>query len=127
MSIIFEIPVVDVFADTTAFMLARGHLQKMGYRLCLDGLTINSFLNIDRGKLGFDLLKVQWNADVESDLNSLQNLALAKSVKECGSNRIVLCRCDNRQAVAYGQALGISLFQGRYIDSLINPSAKVAN
>jgi len=126
-SIVFEIPVVDVFADIAAFMTARTQVQKMGYRLCLDGLTIHSFLNIDRSKLGLDLIKVQWNADVEGDLKSKPNPDFAKAVNDCGSNRVILCRCDNRQAVSYGQALGISLFQGRYIDSLINPSAKIAN
>jgi hypothetical protein len=95
--------------------------------VCLDGLTTESFLDIDRNKLGLDLIKVQWNADVKSDLNSKENTALADAVRSCGNNRVILCRCDNQQAVQYGQALGISLFQGRFVDSLINPSAKVTN
>ena len=126
-SIVLEVPVIDVFSDMAAFMVARQQVQKMGYRLCLDGLTKHSFLNIDRAKLGVDLLKVQWNADVQSDLKSKENVELANAVRECGSNRVILCRCDNRQAVEFGQALGISLFQGRYVDSLVNPTAKVAN
>jgi len=124
-SIVFEIPVLDVFADMAAFNLARTQVQKMGYRVCLDGVTAESFLDINRTHLGLDLVKVQWNAD--ADLRSKQNQELAKAVKDCGTNRVILCRCDNRQAVQFGQALGISLFQGRYIDSLLNPAAKVAN
>ncbi len=126
-SIVLEIPVVDVFADITAFMVARKEMQKRGYRVCLDGITIDSFLNIDRSKLQLDLIKVQWNAAVDEDLKSKSNADLVKAVADCGSNRIILCRCDNRQAVEFGQALGISLFQGRYVDSLINPSARIAN
>ena len=62
-SIVIEVPVVDVFADMTAFLLARSEVQKLGYRVCLDGLTTASFTSINREKLGADLVKVQWNAD----------------------------------------------------------------
>lgn len=124
-SVVFELPVLDVFADIAAFGLARGQLQKMGYRVCLDGLTVDSFLDINRTHLGIDLIKLQWNAD--QDATSKQNQELAQAVKNTGTNRVILCRCDNKQAVMYGQAMGISLFQGRFIDSLLNPTSKVAN
>jgi hypothetical protein len=126
-SIIIEIPVVDVFADMTAFIYARQEVQKLGYRVCLDGLTTRSFVNIQRDKLGVDLIKVQWNADVTSDLKTKENMDLIAAVQATGTNRIILCRCDNLQAVQYGQALGISLFQGRYLDSIINPAASIEN
>jgi hypothetical protein len=40
---------------------------------------------------------------------------------------VILTRCDNKQAVEYGQALGITLFQGRYLDGLVNPKSSVKN
>jgi EAL domain-containing protein (putative c-di-GMP-specific phosphodiesterase class I) len=126
-SIVFEVPVVDAFADMAAFNLARQEVQKLGYRVCLDGLTTASFHNISREQLGVDLVKVQWNADVQSDLNSQENKELADAVRAAGSNRVILCRCDNRSAIEFGHALGISLFQGRYIDSLLDPTSKVNN
>ncbi len=126
-SVVIEVPVVDAFADLSAFMLARDEVQKLGYRLCLDGLTTQSFTQIDRGKLGADLVKVQWNADMQSDLHTSQNQRLADAIQMAGTNRVILCRCDNRQAVEYGQALGIPLFQGRYIDTLVNPTALIEN
>lgn len=126
-SIVIEVPIMDVFADIHAFHMARRDVQRRGYRVCLDGLSTESFLMIDREKLGVDLVKVQWNADIESDLDTKENKAIVKAVKDFGSNRVILCRCDNKEAVQYGQALGISLFQGRYIDSLLTPHAKVEN
>jgi len=126
-SIVFEIPVIDVFADMAAFTLARSEMQKLGYRICLDGLTVDSFSNISREKLGADLIKVQWNADMHTDLDSPENTAFKTALQEAGTNRVILCRCDNRAALQYGQALGISLFQGRYLDSVLNPTAKVEN
>ena len=61
----------------------------MGYRICLDGLTTASFLNINREKLGLDLVKVQWNADIQSDVTSPDNLALHEAVKATGTNRVI--------------------------------------
>lgn len=126
-SVVIEVPVLDAFADINGFMTARDEVQKLGYRICLDGLTAGSFTQIDRGKLGADLIKLQWNADVRSDLHNQDNKRLAEAIESAGTNRVILCRCDNRQAVEYGQALGIPLFQGRYLDSLVNPTASVAN
>lgn len=126
-SVVIEVPVVDVFADINAFHMARREVQRLGYRVCLDGLSTESFLMIDREKLGVDLVKVQWNADIESDLDSKENKEIIKAVSSFGSNRVILCRCDTKEAVQYGQALGISLFQGRYIDSILTPNAKIEN
>ncbi|MDE3037474.1 MAG: hypothetical protein KGJ21_03320 [Pseudomonadota bacterium] len=122
-SIVIEVPVVDVFADMPAFITARLEVQKLGYRVCLDGLTVDSFASINREKLGLDLVKVQWNAGVKDGGAS----AMAEAVKITGNNRVILCRCDNHAAVEYGQSLGISLFQGRYLDSLLDPTGKVSN
>ncbi len=126
-SIVIEVPIVDVFADMTGFIIARNEVQKMGYRICLDGLNGPMLANIDREKLKADLVKVQWNADAESDLQSQQNKDFAAAVQRCGAKRVILCRCDTREAVEFGQALGVSLFQGRYIDSLLAPYLAVMN
>lgn len=125
--VVIEVPLVDVFADTAAFHVARREVQRLGYRVCLDGVGVENLSLIDRKKLGADLVKIQWNADIEVDLFSRENQEIAAAVKDFGTNRVILCRCDNKGAVQYGQALGISLFQGRYIDSVIAPDAKVEN
>ncbi len=126
-AIVIEIPVADVFTDMKAFFLARDEVQKLGYRLCLDGLTTESFTSINREKLGLDLLKIQWNADLHADLKGDASKMLVDAVKVTGTNRLILCRCDNKSAIEYGQALGISLYQGRYLDGLLNPTSKVEN
>jgi hypothetical protein len=126
-SIVIEVSVVDVFADMTAFLIAREEVQKQGYRVCLDGLTVKGLLHVDREKLGVDLVKVLWNAEAQSDFKAKENQELQQAVQRCGSKRLILCRCDNKQAVEYGQSLGIALFQGRYVDMLRNPNRVVEN
>lgn len=126
-TIVIEIQIGEVFADIRAFTAARNILQKLGYKICLDGLTSLSIVQIEREKLGCDFVKLQWNADMEEDVSATDNQYLLNVIKQFGSNRVILARCDNAQAVNYGQAMGINLFQGRYIDSLINPNMKVRN
>ena len=95
--------------------------------MCLDGVTDISFPQIDRARLGFDLIKLQWNGETSKDTGSEKNVRLMEAIRQCGANRVILTRCDNHLAVAYGHALGVSLFQGRYLDTLVNPKAMVEN
>ena len=126
-SIVLELQVADVFGDMQGFMLAKETVQKLGYRVCLDGLTNLSFLHIDRERLGFDLVKLQWNPDMDVDVQTLENIHLQDAIRRCGANRVILCRCDSKAAIEFGQSIGISLFQGRYIDTLVNPASRTEN
>jgi len=123
--IVLEVPVVDAFADMHGFSVARKEMQKLGYRICLDGVTGDSLNHIQREKLGVDLVKVQWHAN----LTESQDLRadMAKAIAANGSSRVILCRCDNKGAIDFGQSIGVALFQGRYIDSLVNPQGAANN
>lgn len=126
-SIVIEVHISDIFFDTGKFMVAKDALQRLGYRVCLDGVTMLSFLQIDRKGLGVDLAKLQWNVELERHQNSLQIKELIGAIDAFGPNRIILCHCDSSSAVNFGQDIGIVLFQGRYLDSVVDPNAKVVN
>jgi EAL domain-containing protein (putative c-di-GMP-specific phosphodiesterase class I) len=126
-SIVIEIQLADVFSDMAALLTAKDIVQRLGYRLCLDGTTELSFPQINRQSMGFDLVKLIWNADFKEEVGSYVNQRLTDAVKRCGANRVILTRCDSKEAVEFGQAIGITLFQGRYLDSLINPQSQVVN
>jgi EAL domain-containing protein (putative c-di-GMP-specific phosphodiesterase class I) len=126
-SLVIEIQIGDIFSDIAAYITARNLLQKMGYKVCIDGLTTLGITLIERDRLGFDLAKLQWNAEIDADVGAEENYTVMRAVKSCGPNRVILCRCDTRQAISYGQALGINLFQGRFLDRILNPNQKVEN
>lgn len=126
-SLVIELQIGDVFNDMSGFLLAKDTVQKLGYRVCLDGVTDLAFPQIDRQRLGFDLIKLQWNGDETKDVDSEKNERLAEAIRKCGTNRVILTRCDNVHAVEYGKSIGLSLFQGRYLDGLINPNAAAKN
>ena len=126
-SMVIELQIGDVLTDMNGFALAKDIVQKLGYRVCLDGLTDMNFPQIDRQRLGFDLVKVAWSGDGPKDANSDKNTSFAEAVKRCGAKRVILTRCDSDQALQFGMALGINLFQGRHLDALVNPRGGETN
>jgi hypothetical protein len=126
-NVVLEIQASDVLGDVGGFLAARDHAQELGYRICIDGLTALTIRQIDRQSLGFDLAKMFWPADVKSDARTRDGSQLREAIERCGKSRIILARCDAADAVYYGQALGISLFQGRYVDSIVNPDSEIVN
>ena len=124
-SIIIEINIADIFEDIQKFLVAQKEVQNLGYRICLDGLDNASFMQIDRKNLGFDLAKLIWNPEMGTKTTKDKNLI--EAINKCGKNRIILCHCSSKEAIDYGKEVGISLFQGRYIDALTNPTSKIIN
>ena len=99
-------------------MFAREFVQDKGYKVCLDGLTLETLDIIDRERLGADLAKLIWNPDLADGGDELHN-KIRQIVKRGGAERMIMCRCDNREAIDFGRSLGIEMFQGRYAESLI--------
>jgi hypothetical protein len=125
--IVIEMQAFDVFADVGAFQFSREFARKKGYRLCLDGLTQQSFTLFDREQLGFDLLKLFWNETMQVGSEGEQIAALAEAAKAAGPNRVILAHCDNERAIEYGYSVGITMFQGRYVDQVLRPGAAARN
>jgi LmbE family N-acetylglucosaminyl deacetylase len=85
--------------------------------MCIDGLHYLHLPLIDRKRLGADLVKVIWSPDLLDSLNETRREELKAAIKRAGVDRVTLCRCDNADAIRWGQSLGIRLFQGHYVDS----------
>jgi len=117
-TIVIELQKVDIFADLNAFLFARDFARERGYRICIDGVTVDSLPFIDRGRLGIDLLKLAWDASLVEGKLPDGNL-LADYVRKCGPSRTILCRCDAANAIQVGQSVGITLFQGRHVEQML--------
>jgi len=122
-TVIFELQTIDIFSDLGAYLFARDFVKERGYRVCLDGVTDLTLPFIDRERLGLDLIKVVWNPDMLGSGREAKRDEFRKLIASFGRARTILCRCDSEEAVATGQSLGISLFQGRYIDRLLGAGA----
>ena len=122
-SIVIELQKVDIFADLGAYIFARDFLKERGYRVCLDGVSEVTLGFIDRERLGLDLLKMFWTPDMADPLRSERTTAFREAIDRAGRSRIILARCDSEDAVAFGRAAGLRLFQGRHIDRLLSAAA----
>jgi hypothetical protein len=117
-SMILEIQKVDIFADLSGFLFARDFVQEKGYRVCIDGMSYDTMTMVDHARLGADVVKIIWSPEMV-DTGVKMEKHLREMVDKIGTSKIVLCRVDNREAVDFGQSVGISMFQGRHIESLI--------
>ena len=115
--VIIELQLIDIFAELGAYLFIREFARDHGYLMCIDGLHYLHLPLIDRKRLGADLVKVVWSADLLDALNEARREELKSAIKRAGVDRVILCRCDSLEAIRWGQSLGIRLFQGHYVDS----------
>lgn len=117
-SMVLELQKVDIFADMGAFLFVREFCQEKGYRICLDGMTFENMEMINRERLGVDYIKLMWNPQLVDGGEKMRK-RLKGMVKEAGAGRVIMARCDDREAVDFGRSAGITMFQGHYIEHLI--------
>ena len=113
-TIVLELQKVDIYADLGAYLFARDFARDRGYRICIDGLTYPMLRFVDRERLGADLIKLVWDSALTEEKDNKTD-----ALRRVGRSRIILCRCDTVAAIEYGQSVGITLFQGRHIESLL--------
>ncbi len=117
-SIILELQLVDILSDIKAFMLAKTFAQARGYKVCVDGVSVDKLKFLNRKNLDCDLIKVIWHPSfidiIQEDTHFMDYINKAERSK------LILCRIDDAQAIEIGNSLGINLYQGRYIQRLLN-------
>lgn len=121
-----EFQMIDVFADLGSFIFARDFLRDRGWRVILDGLNYLTFPVIAGAELSLDLQKVIWTPELQVDVQETRRTSFRQAVERVGADKVVLCRCDTNEAIAFGQSLGVRLFQGRIVDALMQSATKAA-
>ena len=116
-TIVIEMQLVDIFSDLASYILARDFAKERGYRICIDGISLETIPYVDRLKLGADMVKIIWNQDLADAL--AKNPQTIADIKRIGGGRIIFCRVDDAVAVEVGQGFGVTMFQGRYVQRLM--------
>ena len=117
-SMIIELQKEDIFSDIPAFLIAREYMKERGYRVLLDGLTMQTIFLVDRERLDCDLVKLIWTPALADAAEDVKN-RLKEIAGQGGGGKVIMCRCDTRESVEYGRSVGIDRFQGRFIEGLI--------
>ncbi|RCK36811.1 hypothetical protein TH19_12930 [Thalassospira profundimaris] len=118
-NVILELNQVDLFSNLETYLSLRDDFHKRGYRILIDNLTVESLSFVDRKSLKADFIKVAWREEMTDNVIRKKYGEMDSLVKNSGRERVILCRCDTPTAIKFGQSLGITLFQGRYIDNMV--------
>jgi hypothetical protein len=117
-SLAIELPALDIMNEPNEYLFARDFLKERGYKIVLDGVKYLNLPLIDRDWLGFDFVKVTWTPSLYDDAAGQRGDALKSAIAKVGRERVVLCRVDSEDGLKAGEALGITLYQGRLIDTM---------
>lgn len=117
-TIVLELQLVDIFSDIKAYMLAKTFAQYRGYKICIDGITVDKLKYINRQNLGADLIKIIWHPSFMDVIN--EDKHFMDYVNRAERAKMILCRVDDPAAVEVGNSLGINMYQGFYIQRLVN-------
>jgi hypothetical protein len=100
--VVLELLAKDIVGDMAAFVFARDFARARGYHLLLRGMTADQLPVFPRERLGFDLVELVWNADLAA--------APADLLGDDAIN-VVLAKADGAEALAWGAARRIRLYQ----------------
>lgn len=120
---VIEIQIVDALTDAEGFAIARDQLRARGYPVLLDGLTPLHLTAIDVGGLQTDLIKVSWSRPQIEALRVREPDHLRRCIDRVGRERIVLARVEDEEAITTAAGLGVTRFQGFFIDRLMQAMA----
>jgi len=118
-NVIIELNQVDLFSNLETYLSVRDDFHERGYRILIDNLTVEALSFVDRKRLKADFIKVAWREEMTDNVIRKKYSEMDTLVNNSGRERVILCRCDSPTAIKFGQSLGITLFQGRYIDNMI--------
>lgn len=121
-----EIAWEDALSDVSSFLFVRDFLKARRWQLALNGMTAANFALIDRATLEPDFIKLDWDANAADATPSKRRAAFLDALEHAPPGSVVLAACHTAQAIAFGRSAGISLFQGRAIDSLLQARASAA-
>lgn len=115
---ILELQLGDLWADISQYLAIADRVKQRGYLRCLDGVNYRALQCLNFEHLPVDLVKVTWDeAMLRFDESALR--IFCKAIAACGSRRVILIRCGGPEAIQFGQAIGIHLFQGWHLDRMI--------
>ena len=116
---IIEFQVIDIFADMNTYKIARDHLRERGYKVLVDGLNPLAINFFDPAHMQSDYLKIAWGPEFVGDEQDEKVAEMRQIVAHAGKDGVILSRVDSQDAIRWGAALGITRFQGYFIDKLV--------
>lgn len=112
---LIELQVGDVFRDIGESLHRIKALQKKGFRVTLDGVTLESAQYLRLGRLSVDWVKL---AIPDTQLPLLTRKDGVESLRSIGLERVIVNRFDSPTTMQVGRAFGLQRFQGWLADEI---------
>ena len=116
--LILEITLFDIMSDLPAYFKVQKKIEQLGCKICICKMDIQSLYLLNRELFNVDFLKVRWNKSYLGSLTQEDKDRISNAVNSQGKMRVVLSDCDSKEAIRFGNELGIVMYQGFEIDKL---------
>lgn len=116
--LVLEFTLFDIMSDLTAYYKAQNKLNRLGCKICICKMDVQSLYVLDRELINVDFLKIRWNKGYLNALSQTEYEKVAGTIKAHGKMRVVLSDCDTEKAISFGRKLGIVMYQGFEVDKL---------
>jgi len=114
--LVVEFQMLDIFNNLEGFFRARDRLRAHGHKSVLDGMTSVGLQFMDCELFDTDYVKLSWSSDMQDDIRTAE---IQHALAPVGFDRVILARCETELAISWGLSLGIRMFQGRFLDSMV--------
>ncbi len=116
--LVLEITLFDIISDLNEYYKAYDKIHKLGCKICICKMDIQSLYILNRELMNVDFLKIRWNKIYQSSVSQLDKNRVIDAIKSQGKMRVVLSDCDSRDALDFGNSVGIVMYQGFEVDKL---------
>lgn len=114
-AVVVELDVLLLLEDVAATRRATAMLREAGFRIAVDGVTLDLLGYICPERFDADFFKVHVAHDRLGSLSDPESLG---ALRRLGRDRVIFSRCDHEMAITVGRAIGCDKFQGHLIDRL---------
>ncbi|MBT5185831.1 MAG: EAL domain-containing protein [Kordiimonadaceae bacterium] len=115
---VFEITLFDIMSNINEYFQAQEKLDKLGCKICICQMDIQSLYVLNRELLNVDFLKIRWNQIYQTVLSHSDKQRISQVINDHGKMRIALSNCDSKQSLKFGDSVGIVMYSGFEIDKL---------
>jgi EAL domain-containing protein (putative c-di-GMP-specific phosphodiesterase class I) len=112
-NLFIEVQCGEIFQDITRAVAALKRLRQHGLGIIIDGMSIEFLPYVRIDKLDHDYLKIMLPRET---VKLLTSDARIRAVRKLPPGRIILSRCDHDAAIRIGETLGITMYQGWFLD-----------
>jgi len=116
--LVLEITLFDIISDLNEYYKAYDKIHKLGCKICICKMDIQSLYILNRELMNVDFLKIKWNKVYKSSLSQSDKNRVINAITSQGKMRVVLSDCDTQDALDFGNSVGIVMFQGFEVDKL---------